>query len=426
MRSRIEAVIVALDRFITSERLRLYPVAILIGQIVIVTVMLGIPLLIASDEQNLLPDFAAPWTGARLFLDGRLGDLYDVETQWALQQVEVKNVAPSWFVSPPHVALIYTPLALLSYNAAALIWTAISIVCVIVAIRLMEPFAPRLFAEHRLATTLVLLSSYPVFELLGAGQQSGITLLLMAAGIRLALAEHQALAGIVFALGAIKPQLFVLVPIVLIALRMWKALAVGTTAGVLTLILTHLAFGPDVVVEWLHTIFSPAYSELVQIDQAWKMAGLPALILTFAPPSWAPEVAAFGTFLTIGILSYAIWRIVTWAKADVDPRALWAFAIIATILASPHLVLYDLVLVLIPALYLAEIANNRSVRVSLLLLYFLAWLTGVKHIVALELVWPATLIDLSWVTLPILVLWWELERANRKDTREPTILLPKS
>ena len=54
----------------TAERLRLYPTAILIGQIIMVIAMIGIPLIASSEDQTLLPDFAAPWTGASFFLDG--------------------------------------------------------------------------------------------------------------------------------------------------------------------------------------------------------------------------------------------------------------------------------------------------------------------------------------------------------------------
>jgi uncharacterized membrane protein len=222
MRTRIDAIADGLDRFITAERLKLYPRAILIGQVILIVVMIGIPLLVAVEKQALFPDFAAPWTGARFYLDGRLGELYDVHAQWSFQQEYVRNDAPSWFVSPPHVALVYSPLALVSFRTAGLIWTLISIVCVVASIRLIEPFAPRLFRNHRLATTLLLLSTYPIFELLGAGQQSAVTFLLLAGGIRLALADQQGWAGVLFALGAIKPQLFIMVPFVLIAMRMWE------------------------------------------------------------------------------------------------------------------------------------------------------------------------------------------------------------
>src|SRR5690606_19005459 len=138
--------------------------------------------------------------------------------------------------------------------------------------------------EHRIVTILILVSSFPIFELLGAGQQSALTLLLMVGGVRLVLADQQGWAGVVFALGAIKPQLFILVPFVLIALRMWKALVAGALTGLVTLAITHLVFGPEVFLAWLEALASPAYAELVQVDQAWKMIGLPAFLVTLAPP----------------------------------------------------------------------------------------------------------------------------------------------
>ena len=418
MGSRIDAAAERLDRFITSERLRLYPAAILIGQIVLVVAMIGIPLIASSEDQTLLPDFAAPWTGASFFLDGRLGELYDVNAQWAFQIEAVRNAAPSWFVSPPHVALLYTPLAFVSFNTAALIWTAFSILCIAISVRLLEPFAPRLFREHRIVTILILVSSFPIFELLGAGQQSALTLLLMVGGVRLVLADQQGWAGVVFALGAIKPQLFILVPFVLIALRMWKALVAGALTGLVTLAITHLVFGPEVFLAWLEALASPAYAELVQVDQAWKMIGLPAFLVTLAPPAWAPTVASIGTFVTVAVVIFSVWKVFAWSKRGVDQRAIWSLALLATILASPHMVIYDLTLVFIPALYLAEVANIRATRVSLLLLYFLTWLTSAIHIVTVNFRWPFTLIDASWATLTIIVLWRELDRQIRSEPRD--------
>lgn len=418
MGSRIDAAAERLDRFITAERLRLYPTAILIGQIVMVIAMIGIPLIASSEDQTLLPDFAAPWTGASFFLDGRLSELYDVKAQWAFQTEAVRNAAPSWFVSPPHVALLYTPLALVSFNTAALIWTAFSILCIAVSVRLLEPFAPTMFREHRVVTILMVVSSFPIFELLGAGQQSALTLLLMVGGIRLILADQQGWAGIVFALGAIKPQLFILVPFVLLAMRMWKALATGALTGLATLAITHVVFGPEVFRAWLEALTSPAYAELVQIDQAWKMIGLPAFFVTLAPPVWAPAVASIGIFLTLAVVAFSVPKIFAWAHRGVDQRAIWSLALLATILASPHLVLYDLTLIFVPALYLVEVANTRATRVSLLLLYFLTWITAVLHVVAANLTWPLTLIDASWATLTIIIMWRELDRQFRGEPRK--------
>ena len=403
----------------TAERLRLYPTAILIGQIIMVIAMIGIPLIASSEDQTLLPDFAAPWTGASFFLDGRLSELYDVDAQWAFQTEAVRNAAPSWFVSPPHVALLYTPLARVSFNTAALIWTAFSVLCIVISVRLLEPFAPTLFREHRVVTILILVSSFPIFELLGAGQQSALTLLLMVGGIRLVLADQQGWAGIVFALGAIKPQLFILVPFMLLAMRMWKALATGALTGIATLAITHVVFGPEVFRAWLEALASPAYAELVQIDQAWKMIGLPAFFVTLAPPIWAPAVASIGTLVTIAVVAFGIWKVFAWAKLGVDQRAIWSLALLATILASPHLVLYDLTLIFVPALFLVEVANTRATRVSLMLLYFLTWITSVIHLAALKLPWPLTWIDASWVTLTIIVLWRELDRHVRGKPSDP-------
>ena len=121
----------------------------------------------------------------------------------------------------------------------------------------------------------------------------------------------------------------------------------------------------------------------------------------------------------IAVVAFGIWKVFAWAKLGVDQRAIWSLALLATILASPHLVLYDLTLIFVPSLFLVEVANTRATRVSLMLLYFLTWITSVIHLAALKLPWPLTWIDASWVTLTIIVLWRELDRHVRGKPSDP-------
>ena len=87
---------------------------------------------------------------------------------------------------------------------------------------------------------LVCFAAQPVLELLGSGQDSAFSLLVWVAGTRLILARRDVLAGFVFALGLCKPQLFVLVPVVLLLQRRYRSLAAWSSAAAVLALVSAL------------------------------------------------------------------------------------------------------------------------------------------------------------------------------------------
>ena len=84
---------------------------------------------------------------------------------------------------------------------------------------------------------------------------------------------------------------------------------------------------------------------------------------------------------------------------------MWAFAALTTVLLSPHLVVYDLVLLLPALLYLLERHNTPTMRVALFALFVLTWAAPVGHLLATAVPWPVSVIGAGWGAIPILVLW---------------------
>lgn len=404
-----------IDRFLTDERLRIYPIAILIGEATLVGLLLLARFASAIDGEPGLPDFIAPWTGANLFLESRAEHLYDPVAQGEFQRDTLGASRLSWFVSPPHVAIMYIPLTYVEYRWAAILWTAFSIICLVAAVRLMEPFAPSIMRNHRTGAVLVLAAVYPVFELLGAGQQSAVTLLIWAAGIRLAMTDYQILTGFVFSLGLMKPQLFLLMPFVLLALRAWRAIAALIVGSLLTLAINVWAVGTDGFRDWLGVIISPEYSALVQSAQAWKMTGLSAFFVTLLPAELGPMNSIWANAIMLAVVAVATWQIFAWVRSGIDQRAVWSLALLATAIGSPHFLAYELVLVLIPCLYLVEVRNRRSVRSLLFLLFVVTWTLPLRHVAAQFVVWPFTWIELAVTPLILVLLWRELCRYTELD-----------
>ena len=386
-----------IDGWITPSRLRGYPIVFLIGSVV--------GLVVAALRPHPLPDFLAHWTGGRMLLDGSTGSLYDPTAQQAVQTGLTDDGALSWFVSPPFATYLYAPFAALDYTLAAILWTVVSMGCMAAAVWLMQPLAPRLFAKHRTLTIVALASTQPVFETLGAGQDAGVSALIWVAGIRLGLAGKDAAGGAVLALGLMKPQLFFAVPFVLIAQRKWRGLGAWAATACGLGLISVKTVGVDGVIDWIRLPFSPVFHEVVQTGQAWKMQSLPALATSLGAWAWIGTAIAL---LGFGVL---LWQL--WANRAAEQVYPWMLAIIATIAISPHVVIYDLVIALVPIVWLVDRHNVRAVRLACLLLFALTWTVALRHIVGVPVLGAA------WSALPLAALWVLMARSEvRRDHDE--------
>src|SRR5205807_5742550 len=110
----------------------------------------------------------------------------------------------------------------LPYVVAAGCWIALSVVMLLASLQLLWPLIPSLHTFGRARVFMIALSAEPVLELLGDGQDSAVALLIAVGGLRLLLAKRDLLGGVVIGLGVFKPQLFLLLPVVLALERRWK------------------------------------------------------------------------------------------------------------------------------------------------------------------------------------------------------------
>lgn len=402
VRSAGAALAAATDRFLSPQRLLVYPVAVIVTSVLLMGVAIGLgdfPRVVGGEV--LLPDFLAHWTGGRMLVDGTMGTLYDPVAQAVVQARAVgggSDGSLAWFVAPPFAVYLYAPFALIGYGSAAVVWTLFSAACLVLAGVLARPFAPRLFREHPVGVVVVLLATQPVFELLGSGQDSGLAVLLWVAGIRLLLSGHDVAGGVILALGLFKPQLFVVVPLVLLAQGRWRALAAWCTTAAGLGLLSVQAVGVEGVLDWVTVLSSEAFHTVVQSAQAWKMQSLPALATTAGLPAWAgTAVAVVAALVFVRQLGRARSR-------GVAELPLWMLALLATFVTSPHVVVYDLVVALVPLLWLVEHVRSRTVRLSCLALFVLTWTIPVRHLAGGPL-------DLAWSAIPLTILWVVLARS---------------
>jgi hypothetical protein len=215
----------------------------------------------AFKAHVLFADFTVFWTAARF------ANPYDAA---ALTRAQLWLLPPDPglrpFAYPPSALLLIKPFGWLGYSAAVAAWTAIGVACFAAAASL---YGRRgLFA---LAGPMFLLTIL-------IGQASLFLGAALAAGVAL-VGKRPLIAGAMLGLlGAVKPQLAVLVPLALLCGREWRALAAAAAAGG-ALAIASLALGPQLWAEWFGSLGAFKQQVLTADFRAMNMA--PGMI--FAP-----------------------------------------------------------------------------------------------------------------------------------------------
>lgn len=394
-----------LDRLITRERVRGYSIVLAtLAVLAFLAIAVVAPLLPSADGAVLLPDFMAHWTGGKLLLQGQTAELYDPLVQKHLQDSAVAHGAFSWFVSPPFAAVLYAPFAALPYTAAAVLWTVLSVACLVAAVRLLPLWAPVLFARSGNVVWLVVFASEPVLELFGSGQESAVTLLLWVFGIRSVVRGREVTGGIVLALGLFKPQQLLLVPVVLLIQRRWQALSAWLVTAVGLAAASVAVVGVDGTASWLKLPFSPLYVELAQVQMAWKMQSAGALITGLFPASIGWVAAKLGLLVSAALIGLFIWQ--AWRRRErANEVASWMLALLVTVLSSAHIGVYDLVLLIPPLLYVLARTPSPRLRIAAVCVFLLPWTNLLRHGIAESLHWPFTVVQAAWVVIPVVLFW---------------------
>lgn len=385
------------DGLLTRERTLVYP-ALVTGCFAVVLLVSWV----LPHGPLPLPDFLARWTAGRLLIDGAGSTLYDPHVQSKVQ-VGLGSTQLSWFVSPPFVAGAFAPLGMLPYDVACGLWVAFTVLglagAFFILLRAVRP--PEGMAWTRLL--LPLIGSYPILELVGSGQDTAIVLVLVVLGWWLLRGGHDALAGCVLALGLMKPHLMLVVPILLLLHRRWRALwAFIATAGALFGV-SVLLVRMDGVLAWVAIASDPTFTTEVQMGQAWKQVSLSGLIVGMLPPGigGGGHLVAYAAGLAFGLRALP-----GLSSRDITALSTWALTLGVTLVASPHVMVYDVVLAAPLLLLLPRMWWTPSSRAVLAVTYCALWLVPLCHAVLGRRTWPVSALGAPWVAVLIVVIVW--------------------
>lgn len=278
-------------------------------------------------------DFHCFWSAGVQALSGTPADAYDLRAHHVQQSILLGRAPASSypFLYPPPFLMLMMPLALLPYAVALLLWVGAGMAAYACCMR-------RIVVDSNAA--LIALALPGSFVNVLHGQNAYFTSALLGAGLLL-LEARPVLAGVLFGLLCMKPQVALLVPVALIAGRHWRPLlAMSATLAAIAASATVL-MGNGV---W------PAFAESMQVARA---------LLELPPDVYYGRVTVFETLRLAGIgqqpalvlqactaaaaVATVIWAWRTPARLSMKSAVLAA----ATLLATPHAFAYDL---LVPSL----------------------------------------------------------------------------
>lgn len=287
-------------------------------------------------------DFVHFHTIGRVAVERDAGLLYDAEALSARQLAHVPASRGDRYlpVYPPQVALFFAPIAVAPYATAAVLWALLTLAGYL-GLTWGAARTLRQAGADRPLLVLAALGAPGFWYLILHGQSTLIPLI--GAGLAGAALERgrPLAAGLALGLLAAKPQLGVLLAVVLLMAAEWRIVAGA---------LISLAVQAGVVAGWFG---SEVFSEYGRV-----LRELPALVSqleprpyqlhswrAILPPTEGPwrDVVWLVASVT---LAYLAWR--TWKAKTVPVGARFATALTASVLASPHATVYDLA-VLSPA-----------------------------------------------------------------------------
>ena len=377
---------------------RLTPGAIIAWLILsFVTLTIGISALPLAGR---LYDFRA-FYGAAWLLHHNPHQLFDLSVQTDIQNLVVcpmERGVP--FYHPAYEALLYAPFTLLSYRVAYIAFAVFQLLLRLLCYRLAPPAADLRIAKVPRAVFLFL--CFPAFMAIAEGQDSIVFLLLACLLWRALVSGRDRTAGILLALGLFKLQIALGLLLFLVLYlpaprraRLWRSWLPSAAAVALTCLLIT---GPQGIMTWLRLLTSSSIasheSHHIQSVIAVYPKAMPTLngLLYLCGARLLPTQISFAldVLLSILVLAVAIFLV----RSSRTLATAFCAALAATLVLSPHLYLYDYVLLLFPVLLLAERRQPLLTALVYLLPFVLFRIAGLDWFALMALVPALFLISL--------------------------------
>lgn len=352
-------------------------------------------------------DFGSFYVATRIYLHYGADRVYDLDLQRLLQQ-QTYNIPPgnlSLRFLPynhlPYETLLWLPLDGLSTTRAFWIWRVFNIALLIGTVWLLRDTIRA--GRSRTQILLITLGFYPVGYCLLAGQDTCVTFALVALSAWLLDRKRKFLAGAALGVGLFKLQLILPIVGIFFLLRHWRLVCGFLCSAALWLGVSTAMVGPrgmgSLVKMWISGETGGSF--VISPRTMPNIRGVASSVLSLGPTA---------ALLTTVLVSALLLLLATWQlRRESSASEVFAVALCFVVLVSFHTNLYDLVLLLFPALVLLERAGSS--RIAKVLLFSLVFN---------PFAYAATLLTftLPYLSIVVVLLWAALAWVNREAQKK--------
>ena len=305
-------------------------------------------------------DFSNTYAAGTLAWAGRPADAYVPALQHAAEKAafDGRDVPFYGWHYPPFFFAVAIVVAAVPYAWGLFIWLGLSLAAYLAVLRAIVP-RPELL--------LIALAFPAVFVNIGHGQNGFLTAALLGGALQL-MDRRPWISGMLIGMLAYKPQFGVLIPLALLASQRWSVIvAAGATVAALIVAAT-VALGTNI---WRAFLDSTSFTQNVVLEQGGT--GWEKIQSIFsAVRSWGFEIetayaAQFSLALVLAISVVWLWR----SEAALELKA--SALATASLLATPYVLDYDLVVLAISIAFFARHGFVRGFRPYEITILASAW-----------------------------------------------------
>jgi hypothetical protein len=292
-------------------------------------------------------DFINVWAAGRLALEGHPAQAWDWDIQRPIEVAQLGQDFLGYFAwhYPPPFLFVASLLARLPYGAAFMSWVFISLIPYLVVMRAIvgRPFGWML----ALAAPMVLNNAL-------VGQNGFFTAALIGGTLYL-MPVRPVLAGICLGLLSYKPQYGLLFPLVLIAASQWTVFFSAAVVTVLMAVVSWLAFGTESWQAFFH--WMPMFSQAFLTEGKatwWKLQSLFSLVRFLGGTEQLAWIFQWILTATVAVVLAVMWR----SRVNYSLKA--AALATGTLLTTPYLFMYDMMVLAIPVAFLVRMGLRNG------------------------------------------------------------------
>lgn len=374
------------DDWLTVRRLRIHAFLLAVGIWTAFFVNMNTPGL--RDRGGLIKgtDFLHFYTLGTLAREHRGDLLYNIPAQTDRLQKMVPEARNYVYVPlyGPQVSLFFCPFAHLPYLRALLAWSLLNLLLYGTCCYAVWKHCPNLASQG--LTVLFAACAFPgISQLLVWGQTSGLALLFFTLAYFALRSKRDLLAGLAIGCLIFKPQLGLAAAVLFLSTRRWKVVGGAVFSAALQLTIGWLHYGTAVMLDYVEALTRTGQIMALLEPRPYQTHCLRTFWAMIIPWSRAAFALYLVSALVVLVLAVRCWQ--TRPEWEVRFSAL----LVATVLVSPHLTVYDLV-VLAPAFLLladwtlAGVTEKQGHRLQLLIYScFVLFLLGpIVHVVHVQ------------------------------------------